>query len=337
MDEVTVTTLARGQFLAGSAATLLACGLTPAKAATEDNPLVYIGLDKWLFARWESLTDAGLPAIEPTLALVAQTSAWFAQKGVGFFLYVVPIKARYYPSKLPPGTTIAPEVVSRYARVMQMLAQLGIKTVDVDAAITPVAGVAGQEVFYHTDQHWTTWSAEATGAAVASSLLASWPELAGGSTPSPLGPWYSYQKQGDLAVLCSPQIQAQLGEETFVSRHFSDYQNQDGSGNYALPVAPDVHIVGNSLSNPYCGLPEKLANELSRPIGLTWLYGNVGPWHTMLDYVESGKFSTPPKVLIWQMNEPTLINGPYSPGFWDKSAQISASDWSARMKTGLGL
>ena len=46
------------------------------------------------------------------------------------------------------------------------------------------------------------------------------------------------------------------------------------------------------MVQPYLGFPQKLSNAIDNPVGLTWTFGNVGPWKTLLNYLESPAFKS---------------------------------------------
>jgi alginate O-acetyltransferase complex protein AlgJ len=329
--------LGRRRFLLGAAAAALAPCVRPAPAGAAD--AVWVGRDRWLFPAWESLTDPGDAAIGATLDLIRSADAMFASRGVGLLVAVVPFKARYYESELPAGMVLGEQVKSRYARVLEWLGQRGIRTVDLDAAIRTVA-TGDQTIYYHTDQHWTAWSAEAAALACAGELRKGRQLTGDAGGGDKLGSWMTEKHLGDLTTLLPKAEQANLGDETYIIRqpYNADLRAQNiQSGNDLLPAGDiPVHVVGNSFSRPNWGLPQRLSNALDRPVGLTWLRGDVGPWQIMLNYVESAKFKTPPNAIVWQLNEGQLPFGPTAPNYWFAASQMAPDVWLSRMKIALG-
>jgi alginate O-acetyltransferase complex protein AlgJ len=353
---MTDTRASRERFLRTAAASALALGaLRPRSAPAADAPapvasaaagaaapapspaatpgIVIIGKDKWLFAAWDHLDDPEDAKIQTQLDLVAKARDLFATKGIQLMYLAVPMKARFYQNLLPDGTVMSEGVKSRYGRLLQWCAQRKLMTVDLNAIIAPVGGVSGQTVFYQTDQHWTAWSAEAAGAAIAEFITKNiqLPKANGGG--SHLNPWETEHRVGDLTELLPKDQQAQYGLQAYVVREpgGSDLAHQNQQGNDLLVPDPAIRVVGNSFCRPDWGLPQKISNVLNRPVGLTWLRGDTGPWKILLNYVESPDFKKKPSLIVWQFPEAQMADGPMSPGWWFESSLMTPEQWLDRM------
>jgi alginate O-acetyltransferase complex protein AlgJ len=326
----------RRGFLSAATAAIAAGTMFPYGAARADD-LVIIGKDRWLFAAWERLVDPEDDQIQVQLDLVARARDLFAAKGIALIFMVAPMKARFYLDQLPDGTVMSDAVKGRYERVMQWVADRRLSSIDVSAAILPVAGVNGQTLFHETDQHWTGWSAEAAGSALAELIAKSVQLPPATGKGERLNQWVSVELQGDLARLVPANLQARYALETFVVRQSQDYvlQPQDALGNDIHVPDPSVRIVGSSLCNRFAGLPRRLSNALNRPIALTWLSVDKGPWQLMLNFVESAGFAKKPSVIIWQFNEAFLPHGPMGSGWFAESSLMPPEKWLARLTTAL--
>jgi alginate O-acetyltransferase complex protein AlgJ len=284
--------------------------------------LIIDGKGDWLFPAWESLTDAGTPGIAAAIRTIAATQRILHAAGIETLVAVVPMKARFYPDRLPDGVTISPEVTARYDAILSGLAGAGVPAFDIDAVMKTVA----EPAFFRTDYHWTEWSAEAVAQACAKKLesMVTLPP-----SPVPLPPLTAFsveQHTGDLAELLPPDRQKIVGAEPIATRMI------DGSRAQLLDSSKaNVHVVGNSFSMPFLGFPEMLAETLKEPVGVTAKFGNAGPWETMIQYLESPVFAARhPRAVVWQFAEGLFMHGPASTGFWDVASLMSDKTFLAR-------
>lgn len=311
---------------AGLVAASFAAGLaaTPAKAQSS----VIIGKDGWLFPGWESFTNLDQHGINEVVGLIADTKAALASRGVALVTMVVPFKATYYLDKLPPGTAISPEVAGRYDFILGQLRKAGVETVDLRAALQSVQK-GKQTAFYRADYHWTAWAAEAAADTMAQAIKAKFPRLGGQpGTGDKLGQWVTQRHLGDLANFLTPEQQRQVGPDLYTVRAAAQ-----GSGGLLGSGPAPIHVVGNSFVQPYLGFPQKLSSDLDRPVSLTWKPGNVGPYVTFLEYVNSPDFKrAPPQILIWQFNEGPFHSVPDSADQWDVASRMSGQTFLERMR-----
>ncbi len=236
-----------------------------------------------------------------------------------------------YPQRLPPGVAVSAEVAARYPYIQSLLSQAGVRSVD-GLAVLQAVEQGAQTAFYRADYHWSAWSAEASAAAAAGLLVQHWTLRGQAGGASPLGEWTSERHFGDLASsFMSPEQRKAIGRDVFVVR--APAAERQG----LLDDAPaPVHVVGNSFVQPYFGFPQKLSSVIDRPVSLTWTVGNVGPWKTLLDYVESAQFSArQPQVIVWQLNEGQLQFGPNAHGRWDAKSLMTLEAWRSRLAKAL--
>jgi len=301
-------------------------------AANQDSSIVLIGKDGWLFPAWGSLTDVDAPAIARNTALIADAKRALDAAGVKLEVLVLPDKALFYEDRLPDGKRLGDAVRGRYALVHDGLEKAGVPAVDALQVLRQTKQ-GGQDVFYRSDQHWTQAAADAVAVAVAAQVRQQVPTLAGeAGTGMALGSEIKERRFGDLAELFLTDAQRKaIGRDTFTVRRQSDQQS-------LLDDAPaPVHVTGHSMVQPYFGFPQKLSNVLDRPVSVNWKPGNVGHWVMLLEYLESPEFKQhKPQVLVWQMFEPSYVQGPDARGQWDNASIMTPQQWQARLLKALG-
>lgn len=288
------------------------------------------GKSNWLFAGWESLTIAHPDTERTSIKLISDVARLLAQKNVRLIVAIVPLKPRYYESLLPDGSTMSDVVRGRYDRELTELRAAGVNAPDIrDSFKTVVADK--KELFYRTDFHWTTFAAEATADLIAGVITAqgSLPGNTGGGAR--LGEWMNDRHLGDLAAnFLPPERKRAIGPEAYVIR------------TAVKPAAglldndpPPVAIVGNSFVQPYFGFPQRLSNRIDRPVALKWNPGDVGPWATLLQYLQSVEFTTSVRYLVWQFNEAQIQNGPEAVGEWTSQSISSPVEWRSKVTDAL--
>lgn len=289
------------------------------------------GKSDWLFAGWESLTAARPDAERASIKLISDVARLLARKNVKLIVAIVPLKPRYYESLLPEGSAMSEIVRGRYDRELSELRTAGVVTPDLrDALQTVVADK--KEVFYRTDFHWTTFAAEAAADLVAGVINAQGPLPGNAGSGAQLGEWMNDRHLGDLAAnFLPPERKRAIGPEAYVIRA------------PAKPVASlldaepsPVAVVGNSFVQPYFGFPQRLSNKIDRPVALRWNPGDVGPWATLLQYLQSAEFTTSSvRYLVWQFNEAQIQNGPDAVGEWSLQSLSSPIAWRAAVTDAL--
>lgn len=316
--------------VAAAVATPLA--ITPAFA--QKVPIIH-GTSGWLFPGWESLQDFNQSGIETSAGLISDASKALAARNIRLITIVAPLKARFYGDKLPEGVKLSDAVAQQYDFILDSLKSQGVATVDLRPALSSVQK-GKQTSFYRADYHWTAWSAEAAADAVAAQIKASGVTLAGAAgTGDKLGEWMTQRHYGDLAErFLSPDEKKQVGPELFTVRAAAPATNDSL---LAPEGAAPIHVVGNSFVQPYLGFPQKLSNDVDRPVSLTWNPGNVGPWLSFLQYVESPAFKkNPPQFVIWLFNEGAFHSPPDNSEQWDSSSLMSPQQWRARLEAAVG-
>lgn len=313
--------------LAGLPSLALAVPGTQAPATTAQT--IIEGRDRWLFPGWESLTEDDTAGCLQALNLIHKAADRLSASDIRMVIVIAPLKARAYADKLPDGMALSPAVKGRYAALAAHAGKIGLDMVDAEAAMATV-NPTDDTTFIRADYHWSARAAEANAAATAKLLQARglFAERTGGGTR--LGKWTEEISYGDLADLLPPEKKKAVGKDHFFVR-------QTGSNKDLLDSAPPVvQVVGNSMVQPYLGFPQKLSNAIDNPVGLTWTFGNVGPWKTLLNMLESPAFKSGKiKALVWQFNEGQMMNGPNAATQWDAASIMAEDAWLARLDKAL--
>ena len=122
---------------------------------------VLLGNDGWLFFRGEDehAIDRDFRGIVPyppeqpaaIAAELARRQHFLAERGIPYFVLIVPDKATVYAEHLPPWVRRAPQ--TRLDRLFQALAQHPeVQVIDPRAALE--AAKAHAQVYFRTDSHW---------------------------------------------------------------------------------------------------------------------------------------------------------------------------------------
>ncbi|OAJ53295.1 hypothetical protein A6V36_23865 [Paraburkholderia ginsengiterrae] len=298
--------------------------LAPRRALAAASSSVIEGRDLWLYPGWESLTDDATANCLKAVDLIHQTTDKLAAHGIRSVIAIAPLKARSCPEYLPGGTALSDGVAKRFAAMRSHADSLNLPMVDSVAAIAAVD--ASQEKYIRADYHWSGHAAEAVASGVAERLLAIGPLKGEAGSGTRLGKWNEEVRYGDLAALLPPDRKKAVGKDHFIVRAAGAAAGLVDGG------APVVQVVGNSMVQPYLGFPQKLSNAIDRPVGLTWTFGDTGPWKTLLNYLESPEFkANVPQALVWQFNEGQMMNLPGAAGQWDAAFVMPDDVFLARV------
>lgn len=319
----------------GTAAATAAIGMsaiaTPGIAqAAQATQSVIEGQDGWLFPGWERSDRVDRAGIDANIRLIREARDALSAKHITLVVLVVPAKANFYKSRLPSNVQLSPEVQARYSTIVDGLAKAGIPTFDERPVLQSVEHDK-QTAFYRADYHWSAWAAEASADETAKLIRAS-VALPPNGSGTVLGEWTNDRRYGDLATnFMSPDDRKRIGRDIYTVR-----KTPDSGGALLDANPPQVQVVGNSFVQPYLGYPQKLSEALAQPVGLTWNPGNIGPWTTLLDAVESPGFSQhKPKVIVWQFNEAQIENALDAADSWDARGVIAAATWRSRLNAAL--
>jgi len=291
---------------------------------------VITGKDGWLFPAWESLNKVDNAGTARSIGLIKDVQQQLAREKIALVVLVVPMKAPFYAQRLPADQPLSPAVVQRYDRLQNELGKASLTTLNIKPILQQTEQ-GKQTAFYRADYHWTAWSAENTADATAKLITGRYRlqgEPGGGAV---LGEWFDKRAFGDLASNFLPAIKRKaIGRDIYTVRHQveKDLLIDDA-------LAP-VQVIGNSFVQPYLGFTQKLSNALDRPVTLTWNPGDVGPWATLLQYLESPDFAQhKPQVIVWQFNEGQFHLGPDAAANWNAKGVTSLNQWHLRIKKAL--
>ena len=291
---------------------------------------VVTGKDGWLFPAWESLNKVDNAGTARSIGLIKDVQQQLAREKIALVVLVVPMKAPFYAQRLPADQPLSPAVLQRYERLQSDLSKAGLTTLNIKPILQQTER-GKQTAFYRADYHWTAWSAENTADATAKLLTERYRlqgEPGGGAV---LGEWFDKRAFGDLASNFLPAIKRKaIGRDIYTVRHQVEKD-------LLIDDAPaPVQVIGNSFVQPYLGFTQKLSNALDRPVTLTWNPGDVGPWATLLQYLESPDFAQhKPQVIVWQFNEGQFHLGPDAAANWNAKGVTSLNQWHQRIKKAL--
>ena len=305
------------------AGALLSLSGTAVQAASA----VVTGKDGWLFPAWESLNKVDNAGSARSIGLIKDVQQQLAREKIALVVLVVPMKAPFYAQRLPADQPLSPAVVQGYDRLQGELNKASLTTLNIKPILQQTEQ-GKQTAFYRADYHWTAWSAENTADATAKLITGRYRlqgEPGGGAV---LGEWFDKRAFGDLASNFLPAIKRKaIGRDIYTVRHQVEKD-------LLIDDAPaPVQVIGNSFVQPYLGFTQKLSNALDRPVTLTWNPGDVGPWATLLQYLESPDFAQhKPQVIVWQFNEGQFHPGPDAAANWNAKGVTSLNQWHQRIK-----
>ena len=291
---------------------------------------VITGKDGWLFPAWESLNKVDNAGTARSIGLIKDVQQQLAREKIALVVLVVPMKAPFYAQRLPADQPLSPAVVQRYDRLQSELGNASLTTLNIKPILQQTEQ-GKQTAFYRADYHWTAWSAENTADATAKLITGRYRLQGEPSGGAVLGEWFDKRAFGDLASNFLPAIKRKaIGRDIYTVRHQVEKD-------LLIDDAPaPVQVIGNSFVQPYLGFTQKLSNALDRPVTLTWNPGDVGPWATLLQYLESPDFAQhKPQVIVWQFNEGQFHLGPDAAANWNAKGVTSLNQWHLRIKKAL--
>lgn len=299
-------------------------------ASVQAASAVITGDGGWLFPAWESLSKVDNAGTARNIALVKTLQQQLQREHIGLIVLVVPMKAPFYAQRLPADQPLSTAVNQRYEHLQTDLTRAGVTTLDIKPILQRTE-VGQQTAFYRADYHWTAWSAENTADATAQLITERYRLQGQPGGGAALGQWFERRAFGDLASNFLPAIKRKaIGRDIYTVRHQAE-------NDLLIDDAPaPVQVIGNSFVQPYLGFTQKLSNALDRPVALTWNPGDVGPWATLLQYLESADFAQhKPQVIVWQFNEGQFHLGPDAAANWNAKGVTSLNQWHQRIDKAL--
>lgn len=291
------------------------------------------GKDSWLFPGWESHDQVDKAGIAKSVDMIRNVKIRLDTRKIGLVVIIAPMKAPFYQDRLNDSQKLSADVLARYGELMTALNRAEIPTVDLVHTLKTTL-TEKQSTFFRADYHWTAWAAEASANATADVIKKQWKLRGKPGDGLKLGEWTNERRFGDLAAnFMSDEQRNRIGREIFTVRRPAPEVAKGLTDDADTPV----HVIGNSFVQPYLGFPQSLSHALDRGVSLTWNPGSVGPWATLLQYVESQDFrANPPQLIVWQFNEAQMHQGPDAKGQWEPKATMASELWLARVQTAIG-
>ena len=119
----------------------------PQVAIAQPDILAIIGKDNYLFPAWGTTDEPNWPAIDATVARVAEVHKRLAARGIALVAPVLPSKKLFYADKLPAVDALTPEMLGRYAGIRDRLAAAGVPGFDVERLYRALQA-NGEPVYY---------------------------------------------------------------------------------------------------------------------------------------------------------------------------------------------
>ena len=291
------------------------------------------GKDAWLFPGWESHDQVDQAGIARSIDLIRNVKIRLEARKIGLVVVVAPMKAPFYQDRLNDNQKLSKSVIARYVDLITALSQAQVPTVDLVGTLK-MALKEKQSAFFRADYHWTAWAAEASANATAEVIQRRWKLRGKPGDGLSLGEWTNERRFGDLAAnFMNDDQRNRIGREVFTVRRPTPETAKSLTDDTDTPV----HVIGNSFVQPYLGFPQALSHALDRKVSLSWNPGNVGPWATFLQYIDSHDFkANPPQVIVWQFNEAQMHQGPDAKGQWEPKTTMDSEQWLARVQTAIG-
>ncbi len=268
-----------------------------------------IGQNGWLFTTEEFQTaPADAAEIAGKLTYIRQVRDELAKSGARLVVALIPAKTRIYADEL--GSTRQPAVWQPvYQDFRQELVRAGIPAPDLEAAFRQ-ARKPSNEVFLHTDTHWTPF-----GAVVAAQTLA--PVVRGLAPDLPAATYAASQKpvtarKGDL--LRYVPVPDGGGPAPDQVQELTYARTDAGGGGLLGGDSLAVTLVGTSYSAETAENVWHFGGALSRALGaevLNAAQAGKGPVVPMREYLKGkDRQDNPPKVVVWEIPE-RFLRVPY--------------------------
>ena len=325
-----------------SMAMLIGCGVPCAHAAADDEQMVIVGRDGWLYFSHE-VTKAAVEkrGIATSLDIIDKFNRVLKRKGVALAIAMVPLKVRIYPEHLPPGVNLTNDIITNYDRAMSILKADGVDMIDLNSAFLSNKPKNSTDfpLYYPLDTHWSPvgalLAAETIAAAIENtpSLKEKISEVPPttykltwlGADEAPPMPASNYDLVKHL-----PKASQNFPMQN--DRQFRVSKAALSKGSLLGEVSrPDITLMGSSYSAPWTKFPAALRYTLQRDILDIFVEAPHGSWYGMELYLRNDAFQTHrPKLLIWEMPERDLIAPPDYP-FREVRYQSDNDEWLLRV------
>jgi hypothetical protein len=284
---------------------------------------VHVGRDDWFFLRATVAPDRAVFERRAPVRrrFFTEVRDRVRAAGAELFVWLVPDKARVYPEFAFAEGVLPPAKVDVYATVRRELADLGIATADVAAAMAGARAATTEELYFRHDTHWRPQGALVAARAAAVSIE-------GGPLGARLGPRGGVELSGKESIRLVGDLTAMLGLATveipdargthtvpmsLLTERLAETRDYHGivlrQGGQTLPLYGDTEhaeilVAGTSFSEENGWKALSLA--LGRPVRAVLERGAGGtePARAVVRLLEQG---VRPKLVIWEIVERGLF------------------------------
>jgi alginate O-acetyltransferase complex protein AlgJ len=318
------TCLTRRALFGGVAGCALGA-LAPRHANAAIVGLVVVGKNDWLFPIWDEVRSVDPQKIHKVTSVINEAVGVLKKSGTEVVISLTPAKSRVYREFLPDDFRFSADADKRYALALDDLRRPGTLVPDL-ATVLINARKANptEDIFFKTDTHWTPSGSEPAGMEIARAINERL-RLPPSATPGAnLGDYAKMiQAKNDLAELLPPADKAKYPAQPYKVRRVLP-----AAGQQALleDDAADTVLIGNSYTQPKYGFSAVISKQLNRPVALVWKVHQFGPYHTMLEYVNSAAFKQRrPKLIIWDFEETDMEAASDRSDVWGQNAMPPAN------------
>lgn len=276
--------------------------LATAAAATVIKGTV-IGKEGWLFLVWDDPRKADPERMRRVIKVITDTIALLKAANIQTVIALTPAKARVYREFLPDDFKFSPEADRRYGSAVEMLRRSGAPVVDLALAFAELRKTdPNQDLFFHSDTHWTSFGAENAAFRIGKDMLARLRPPPSGRPGARLGPDVKLMHtNSDLSAALPSAERLNYPSEAYQTRQAVTMQ---GRAALIEDDAADVVVIGNSYMQPKYNFAPALSSTLGRPVSLVWKNHLVGPYKILLNYLGGELFKHQrPKAIVWNFHE----------------------------------
>jgi len=293
------------------------------QATAQARPGAIRGRDNWLFLQWDDPGQMSLSNLPRVSGLLRDGAAILREKGIEVAFVIVPSKYRIYRDMLPPGQGFLDIAEQRLGLILEELRRGNPLVPDLAAPMLAQRRASPQDpLFFKADTHWTPAGAAVAAAEVNRQIRAALrlpPSRAPGVR---LGPIVTQTRlRRDLVEFLPSADRIAFPPEAYQIR-------LPVTARGALLDAPasDVIIIGNSFMAPEFNFHNEISALLERPVALEWKVQTVGPFKTMLDYLNGQLFRRErPRLILWTVLENVMIINPENRGAYPESNMTGAA------------
>lgn len=292
-----------------------------------------IGRDGWLFYYADDPRENRGDRRHVVATTINATVRQFEAAGIKTVIVFIPSKSRLYRSELPEDLDFTPESAGRYKSSLKMLRESGALAPDLEDGLLALHDKSpNAPLYFRSDTHWTPVAAEAAANLVADEMNRSLnlPNSNAAGLKLTQAEEVKTFLAGDLARMLPPDQR-----KNYPAEHVTRTGTVSSGGQLIENETADVAVVGCSFMQPPLNFAPMLSARLNRPVSLTWRVHDVGPYATMLEYLESKEFRrSRPKVIVWNFLENDLTLLINNNGSFGQHA-ITAKDFHERVQAAL--